>query len=144
MQGRVLDADAALRRVTLSLKKALVGDKLPPFTSWEVRGAVHGAITGARVFLKGFSWVFGVLGLRGAHPQPPWLRGCTGRSLWFLGFSGVLHAYQPPASAGAGAGRRRRAAPRDPEPEKGAGRRQAAALHVLGGAQGCTQHGYGR
>ena len=41
VQGRVLDADAALRRVTLSLKKALVGDKLPPFTSWEVRRAAN-------------------------------------------------------------------------------------------------------
>lgn len=34
--GRVLDADPALRRVTLTLKKALCGDKLPPFMSWEV------------------------------------------------------------------------------------------------------------
>jgi hypothetical protein len=34
--ARVLAADAAARRITLTLKKALVGGKLPPFTSWEV------------------------------------------------------------------------------------------------------------
>jgi len=36
--ARVLAADAGARRITLTLKKALVGGKLPPFTSWEVRG----------------------------------------------------------------------------------------------------------
>ncbi len=37
VSGRVLHADAAARRITLTLKKALVSAKLPPFTSWEVR-----------------------------------------------------------------------------------------------------------
>lgn len=35
--GRILEADAAMRRITMTLKKALCGDKLPPFSSWEVR-----------------------------------------------------------------------------------------------------------
>ncbi len=35
--ARVLEADSAARRITLSLKKALCGDKLPPFSAWEVR-----------------------------------------------------------------------------------------------------------
>ena len=34
--GRVLQVDAAARRITLTLKKTLAGAKLPPFTSWEV------------------------------------------------------------------------------------------------------------
>lgn len=34
--GRVLEVDPAARRITLSLKKLLVGEKLPPFASWQV------------------------------------------------------------------------------------------------------------
>ncbi len=40
--ARVLAADAGARRITLTLKTALVGGKLPPFTSWEVRGCGFG------------------------------------------------------------------------------------------------------
>jgi rRNA biogenesis protein RRP5 len=38
--GRVLECDPAGKRINLSLKKLLKGEKLPPFSSWEVR-AVH-------------------------------------------------------------------------------------------------------
>lgn len=34
--GRVLECDPSSKRITLSLKKLLMGDKLPPFTTWEV------------------------------------------------------------------------------------------------------------
>lgn len=36
MTGRVLEVDPAARRITLSLKKLLREDKLPPFASWQV------------------------------------------------------------------------------------------------------------
>ena len=50
--GRVLEADAAARRITLSLKKGLCGDKLPPFAAWEVHAARH-ACTALAAFLAG-------------------------------------------------------------------------------------------
>jgi len=34
--GRVVEVDPAARRITLSLKKLLREDKLPPFASWQV------------------------------------------------------------------------------------------------------------
>ncbi|KAK9832620.1 hypothetical protein WJX81_004603 [Elliptochloris bilobata] len=49
--GRVLQADAPARRIMLTLKKALVGAKLPPFTAWEeaLPGArAHGYVTGVQ------------------------------------------------------------------------------------------------
>lgn len=36
VSGRVLEVDVAARKITLSLKKLLVGEKLPPFASWQV------------------------------------------------------------------------------------------------------------
>ena len=36
VRGRVLEVDPAARRITLSLKKLLAGEKLPPFASWQV------------------------------------------------------------------------------------------------------------
>jgi ribosomal protein S1 len=36
VSGRVLEVDVAVRKITLSLKKLLVGEKLPPFASWQV------------------------------------------------------------------------------------------------------------
>ena len=42
VSGRVLEADAASRRISLTLKKALCGDKLPPFAAWEVRLGCRG------------------------------------------------------------------------------------------------------
>lgn len=36
VSGRVLEVDVAARKITLSLKKLLIGEKLPPFASWQV------------------------------------------------------------------------------------------------------------
>ncbi|BDA47226.1 probable protein RRP5 homolog [Coccomyxa sp. Obi] len=65
--GRVLEVDPAARRITLSLKKLLVGEKLPPFASWQEAaqpGArAHGFVTGMQEYGVFVSFCNGVRGL---------------------------------------------------------------------------------
>lgn len=56
VQGRVLNVDVAARRLSLTLKPALLGSKLPPITSalgLTAGARSHGVVSGVKVGPRG-------------------------------------------------------------------------------------------